>query len=226
MTLVEQSTDIAGMSENDAIEITALIKQTGSILWSQVVRAFQGRAWAALGYDSWDAYCDAEFDGARIKLPREERTMIVASLADAGMSTRAIAAATGVSHMTVDRDLAAVTNVTPDTDPDDEIIDAEVIDDPAPQPRQVTGTDGKTYNVTTKPAAGPRREPLDASADRAAWNLRRSVESMERVFNDDRLAANKEQVTSRTQGHLLYTVRACQGLLDQLNQPTMNGEIR
>ena len=81
------------------------------------VKAFQGRAWVALGYESWDSYCDAEFDGGRLQLPREQRREVVASLAEAGMSTRAIAAATGMSHMTAARDLAGVANLTPDVDP-------------------------------------------------------------------------------------------------------------
>lgn len=151
--------------------------------------------------------------------------MVVASLADAGMSTRAIAAATGVSDITVRRDLdAGATNVAPD--PDDEIVDAEVIDEPTPEPRTVTGTDGKSYTLKPKPAPQPRREALDIGADRAAWNLRKAVESMDAIFADDRFAANKEQVTLRTQGHLLYTVEVCQDLLGQLTQSTTNGEIR
>lgn len=189
MTLVEQTeVGMAEMSEAAAREVTDLIQRTGSILWGQIVRAFQGRAWVALGYLSWDEYCDAEFDGARIKLPREERTMVVGSLADAGMSTRAIAAATGLGHGTVARTLAEapVPNGTPEPeapvdayadDPDrcdvpghgwhngmpcsvkepdawaawpaardDDIVDAEIVEPtPQPEPRKVTGLDGKTY---------------------------------------------------------------------------------
>lgn len=50
-----------------------------------------------------------------------------ASLADAGMSTRAIAAATGVSQPTVSRDLAGDSYESPD--PDDDITDAEIIEE-------------------------------------------------------------------------------------------------
>lgn len=150
MTLAESSADLALMSFDEARDITNDIKRTGSVMWSQITKAFQGRAWAALGYESWDDYCDAEFDGARLKLPREERTMVVASLADAGMSNVAIASAIGVSRPTVIKDRQAVNSLHPD--PDDEIVDAEVIDEPTPEPRTVTGTDGKTYTLQPKPA--------------------------------------------------------------------------
>lgn len=185
MSLTEiPSVDLV-LSEDEARELTGRIRQTGSVLWSQIVKAFQGRAWAVMGYDSWDEYCDTEFDGARIKLPREERTMVVASLADAGMSTRAIAAATGVSKDTVARSLAAgVSNETPHTDPEDEIVDAEVIDAPEPEQRKVTGTDGKSYTVTPKPA--PRRPSIAPDIDQAAASLHRAVERIERLTDDDR----------------------------------------
>ncbi len=158
MSLVEAHTEIAVMAEAEAREITNDIRRTGTVMWSQIIKAFQGRAWISLGYPSWDDYCDAEFDGARIKLPREERTTVVASLADAGMSVPAIASATGVTERTVQRDRASqgATFVTPC--PDDDIIDAEVIDSPTPEPRKVTGTDGKSYTLTPKPVATPDPE--------------------------------------------------------------------
>ena len=57
------------------------------------------------------------------------------------MSTRAIASATGMGKSTVDRELSAVPNGTPESEP-------------AP----VTGTDGKTYTPRPTPQP-PRTEP-------------------------------------------------------------------
>lgn len=96
---------------------------------SDVIAAHQGRDWIALGYGSWVELCEAEFRGAMIGLPRGERQDAVAELTDAGMSTRAIGAALGVSDETARRDQQAVraTNVAPE------------------QPTPVTGLDGKTY---------------------------------------------------------------------------------
>lgn len=131
------------MSEGDAQELTDTIRRTGEIMWSQMVRAFNGRAWAALGYSSWDDYCSNEFDGARIKMPREERREVVVSLRDAGMSMRAIAAATRDSTRTVQKDIGEVSQSTtpadsdltpphgierPEVDPDDVIVDAEIVE--------------------------------------------------------------------------------------------------
>ena len=103
-------------------------------------RAYIERAWAALGYDGWDDYCTREFGTSRLRLPREERSEVVASLRESGLSIRAIAAATGDHYSTVSRELSKgrVADATPA--------------DPGP----ITGTDGKTYApTTTKPAPSP-----------------------------------------------------------------------
>jgi transposase-like protein len=53
------------------------------------------RSWSALGYESWDDYCTREFGTSRLRLPREERSEVVSSLRESGLSIRAIASATG-----------------------------------------------------------------------------------------------------------------------------------
>lgn len=80
--------------------------------FADVVR--EGRfARSALGYTSWDDYCTREFGTTRLRLPREERTEVVASLRESGLSLRAIAAATGDHYSTISRELAGVANATP-----------------------------------------------------------------------------------------------------------------
>lgn len=64
---------------------------------------------------------------------------------------------------------------------------------------------------------GPRRNPLPQQASDAGWQLRKTVERLERIFADDRFGANKEQVAAHLRGHLTYTVEVCQDLLDQLD---------
>jgi hypothetical protein len=96
-------------------------------LWDNVRRLYLGRAWRALGYGTWDDYCSAELRG-RIALPREERPAVVRSLRESGLTTRAIAAAVGVSVGTAHGDVSAgVQNRTPAV---------------------VTGRDGKRYPAT------------------------------------------------------------------------------
>jgi len=119
--------DELAMGVSEARELTASIRQVGESMWELVQTAYRGRAWAALGYESWDAYCSTEFAATRLALPREDRQEVVQSLRETGMSTRAIAAATGVSAMTVSTDLASVKNLTV-----------------AP----IVGVNGKTYQPT------------------------------------------------------------------------------
>jgi hypothetical protein len=153
------------LSESAARELVDTIKKTVRIVESQIVRAYHGRAWEALGYGTWDEMCETEFDGARIRLPREQRQTTIGSLADAGLSTRAIASVTGLGRSTVARDLAGDPNGTPD--PAGVITESHEArpgqrhdgtrPSEAPPITKVTGLDGKTY-----PATKPKAKPIDA----------------------------------------------------------------
>lgn len=113
------------ISAQDARNLTDKIKAGTAALWELIKEAYVSRAWASLGYSSWDDYCTQEFGTSRIRLPREERREVVSSMREIGMSTRAIASATGTPRRTVRRAMSEVGHYGP----------------PAP----VTGTDGKTY---------------------------------------------------------------------------------
>lgn len=97
--------EIVQSSAEEARRRADRIKVGVEAVWQLIVEAYQKRDWVALGYASWDDYTTREFGTSRIKLPREERQEVVQSLRDAGLSTRAIAAATGVDRKTVRRDL-------------------------------------------------------------------------------------------------------------------------
>lgn len=228
MTLVNADTGevVAECTADEARDLTDRIKFALEGTWQLVVMAFESRAWAALGYRSWDDYCTREFGQARLKLPREEREEVVGSLRDAGLSIRAIVAATGASDQTVQRDLARCSDslhldpepaaaepvqVTPRFKPG-------VAPKAEPAPKKVTGTDGKTYPA--KPKAEPKkpqRGPFMADVPKAGWDLRKTVERIERIAADDRFTANKEQVAAQWSDHLAHAVKVCQDLLGQLN---------
>lgn len=70
------------------------------------------------------------FGTSRLRLPREERAEVVASLRESGLSIRAIAAATGDSRETIRRELPTDTNVSVDP---------------------VIGVNGKTYTPKPRP---------------------------------------------------------------------------
>lgn len=131
------------MPEVKARHLTDQLRQSLTISWELLTEAYTGRVWLSLGYESWNDYTTAELGEVRLRLPRDERQQVVASLTEAGMSTRAIGAALGVHHDTVSDDRRRVGNPTPADEP----IDAEVVEDPRP----VLGTDGKTYTVTARP---------------------------------------------------------------------------
>ncbi|WP_062906411.1 hypothetical protein [Mycobacterium avium] len=94
------------LDADQARVLTDQIKSRVDAVWELITQAYTRRAWAALGYESWDVYCIKEFGTARLRIPREERTEIVHSLRQAGLSLRAIESAAGVSRKTVIKDLA------------------------------------------------------------------------------------------------------------------------
>jgi hypothetical protein len=169
------STDLATTA---ARELTDKIKVAVEFAWDLVTEAYTTRAWAVLGYGSWDDYCVAEFGGSRLQLPREERRVISGSLREAGLSIRAIAAATGDGVATVHRDLAGVPNGTPDAEPPKSFrISREPgrgipapqtppgrVETTEPEPPKVTGVDGKSYPAARQPKpAAPAEHPLAVS---------------------------------------------------------------
>jgi hypothetical protein len=146
--------DSGPMTKAQARRVTEQIKLDMSGLWQGIKMAYVGRAWTALGYESWDDYCTHEFGTSRLRLPREERTEVVASLRESGLSIRAIASATGTGTRQVQEAIAEAqvcSQTTPDDDPLE--VDAEIIDGPTPV-ADVIGVDGKKY-----PAAQPKPKP-------------------------------------------------------------------
>jgi hypothetical protein len=148
----EAKTYAAGdMTLAEAQDITRAIRSRCDEIWDLLVVAYQRRADKAMGYESWDSYCETEFRMARIALPAEERAAVAVSLRAQGLSTRAIASATGVSNATVSRDQAtAVTDVITD------VIQGQAVSaHPAGVGETVTGLDGREH-----PASQPRtRQP-------------------------------------------------------------------
>jgi hypothetical protein len=152
--------DAVDLTADQARELTDQIKADVSAVRNLVIEAFTRRVWVALGYDSWDAYCDGELGTARLRLPRHERPEMVAWLRTAGMSRRAIAPALGVSEGTVRNDLnAGAQNYAPGGEIG-ETLDAEIVD--TAEPEKITGRDGKSYPAS-KPAHEPITEPTPVS---------------------------------------------------------------
>ncbi|MBB3039422.1 helix-turn-helix domain-containing protein [Hoyosella altamirensis] len=228
------------LTASEARALTDRIKTGVEAIWELIKQAYQSRAWDALGYASWDDYCTREFGTSRIRLPREERQEVVASMREIGMSTRAIASATGDHYSTISRELGRVANATPD-----------------PQP--VTGTDGKTYlprsssplmpqtdldelnqpniapgmtadelndmRVTEQPdptgnadpqPVKPKRRPITDAFDEATYELKRATERITRLTTDDRMKKNTDQIVATNLTDLIRARDALNGVITTL----------
>lgn len=127
------------LDKGTAERLVQEIRVMDAELWEKMMDLYEGRAWIALGFSSWGELCDTEFKANNFRIPREDRREVVMSMRERGMSTRAIAAATGNDRKTIMSDVRE--------------LGSEVVQNGPPAP--VTGTDGKTYT---------RQERLEPSA--------------------------------------------------------------
>lgn len=203
------SVEVVEATAEQARELTDRIKVAVEGTWQLVKQAYLSRAWAALGYASWDDYCTREFGTSRLRLPREERQEVVASLRDTGMSVRAIAAATGNSVGTIHSELrAGVQNRTPNL---------------APEPQKITGTDGKTYpQPAARPTAAPR-PALPPQFQTAAHELTRVIGRFERLQGDDRYRANRTSIADQCLPEIRRAAEVLRALLSDLGHE--NGDL-
>lgn len=113
---------------------------------ADIIAMYANQDWLELGYDSWNALCDAEF-GVRLALPQDERREAVKELRSAGLSTRAIGSALGIGNGTVRRALGSrAPNGAREGQP----------------ARPVAGLDGKVYPPhRPTPVPKPREKPAD-----------------------------------------------------------------
>jgi hypothetical protein len=129
------------LTADEARELTAEIRVSVQQLLPKIRTAYQRRADLALGYASWEAYCDAELSGLRMSVA--DRPEAVAGLRRDGMSQRAIASALHVGVGTVNRDLRTV--------PDGTV------------PDRIVGTDGRKQPAS-RPAPKPTQTPEPGAA--------------------------------------------------------------
>ncbi|WP_427918706.1 hypothetical protein [Streptomyces sp. cg40] len=149
------------LSPTEARSLTDQIRRTLEDVWELVRRAYASRAWEALDYVSWDAYCTAEFGEVRsTKIGRDERSGVVASMRKVGMSNRAISSATGLSEPTVRRSGAS-----------------------SDAPVAITGTDGKHYTVNGLPIGVAAGAPANSPGKRSGKNSPELTEQAQRAVN-------------------------------------------
>ena len=69
-----------------------------------------------------------------------------------------------------------------------------------------------------RPEKRSNRRPLMDAARDAGWNLRKAIEKVERIADDDRFARNKEEMATQLRSHLRYVIDSCQRIIDDLDQ--------
>jgi predicted DNA-binding protein YlxM (UPF0122 family) len=134
------------LSAQQAREVTDKIRAGLEGVYQLIIEAYRGRVWTALGYGSWDEYVQREFGNQSLRPPLEERTEVVRSLRESGLSIRAIAAATQVSKGTVQNELtksSGVQNWTPEQ--------LSTTEEESGQRSSIIGQDGKDYKSQSEP---------------------------------------------------------------------------
>lgn len=235
-------TQPATIDQQSARTLTDRIKVAVEGTWLLIQDAYTSRAWAALGYDNWDAYCTAEFGASRLRLPREERQEVVASLRESGLSIRAIASATGSAYNTVLKDVTQIESPAEITGADgksyaaarpqapsqpspvDDFAGGEWLEPDADAiPGQVhvldhTGleTVAPTAAATQPEPVKPKRRPLPEAFADATRDLKRAAEQLGRLTTDDRFTRNRDQ-THHQMPDLLAALEHTAALLQAMN---------
>lgn len=182
--------DSAGpLSEDAARRLTERIKIQARVskdslakLQRLVEQARVGGAHVVLGFSSWTAYLADLFAEEPLRLAREQRQEIVGYLAGEGMSTRAIAPIVGASVGQVHADRQVFSSEHVEAQPTIVVdkVTGEVLD--APDPRPVTGLDGKQYE---RPVSAPKVAPAGPSLASVVRDLGRAVERLEGLVAAD-----------------------------------------
>lgn len=136
---------VHALTAEEARDLTDQIRTGMETVYHLIRSAYRGRAWSALGYSSWDEYVTREFGNCHLRPPLEERHDVVLSLREAGMSTRAIAAATQLSKDTVHREISRHEGTT-------------VSNETVGGSHEVVGVNGKTYRPTQPSRSRPSLE--------------------------------------------------------------------
>ena len=199
------------LSKGEAERMTQEIKLTASgirnnlfKLRNQIDVAKNSNVWAMLGFSSWTAWLSDTLSDEPMRVSREERLELVGYLAGEGLSARAIAPIVGIGKSQAAKDIAEVSTSGHDNPGLPGMVDAEPVAPEAAEPPApvVHGLDGKTY---TKPNL--RAVTLTAITDdaRAAGvALRKAIERLDRIRNDERFPGYREQIPADMTEHLGY----------------------
>lgn len=194
------------------IQVPVLVDEAGSIIDGHHRREIATRLGIECPVDVREGLTDAakrtlalSLNIDRRHLNREQkRALVEASLkADPELSDREHARRVSVSHVTVGS-ARGVLEESGQIDHFSHRVDPRTGDQSQPA-------------VRPEPSK-PKRRPLRDAAESVAWDLRRTVERLEKLREDDRFSRNRNEVRAAVASNLAYVVEACQGFLDSLNE--------
>ena len=132
---------ISDLTTDEATQITSCIRTwVKACPIEDIKRAYFGRVWLAMGYESWAEWRDCELGG--FTLPAIERREVVAELAGSGMSNVAIGEVLNVDEGTVRNDRRKTGSENSEVN------------------RKVTGKDNREID-TSNIGKTPRKNPND-----------------------------------------------------------------
>ena len=210
---------VPDLTADAARALTDRIKKTVAFCDGLIVEAFEGAAWRALDYGTWDQYCEVEFAEFRMfRLGAGQRREAVGNMRQAGMSTRAIASGIGVSQTTVARHLSTESN-----DSVEQLVHVVSLHETndmrshGEQPFTVKSLDGRVRPATQPHAPTPqRRRPLPDAFLTAIRDLTRSAQRLTKLTQDDRFPDHAERVALSHRGELVRIREALTGALAAL----------
>ena len=102
-------------------------------------------------------------------------------------------------------------DITESVDPDT----GEIVS--GPEPKKVTGLDGKQYSVPEHQPVKPRRQPITERFTSRTVDLIKLVEAFTRLIGDDRFDANKQNIAATNGSDIKRAVDSLSKVFDALN---------
>lgn len=148
-----------------------------------------------MGYRSWTEYIAALFsDTPLMRLSRDERKVIVADLAEQGMSSRAIAPVVGAGYRTVQRDIESSGSNGPDAPRTVKSIDGiERTFQPRPAATPTTADHDTGENADDRK---PKAEAITAQFNSAVVDLNRLMDRLHRITEQDAYTRNADKIAT------------------------------
>lgn len=195
--VVERRADqrVAAERRAERIRLTATsFMEARDKMSSLLVEAQREGDHETMGYRSWPEYIAALFsDTPLMRLSRDERKVIVADLAEQGMSSRAIAPVVGASKSTVAADIESVQDRTDAPRTVKSIDGIERTFQPRPATTPTTADHDTGENADDRK---PKAEAITAQFNSAVVDLNRLMDRLHRITEQDAYTRNADKIAT------------------------------